>query len=155
MAPQQGIERERCPTSPVLFNIYHQAVIRSAEETRREEILERGEEPGIPWKYVSESNFPSINLWERCNSEASRLYITCSLFADDTTILGLQGEMETGVTKIKEVMTEFEEKNNEGKEERLIFGDIDEDSTRMLGCWMGMKVDIKERRKGLTCCGFC
>ena len=48
-------------------------------------IQEMGEEPDILWKYVSGSNFPSINLRERYNSEASRLYVTCSLFADDTT----------------------------------------------------------------------
>ena len=34
--PQRGL-RKGCPTSPILFNIYHQAAMRQAEEARREE----------------------------------------------------------------------------------------------------------------------
>ena len=54
--------------------------------------------------------------------------------------------METAAPVIKEVMREYEEKNNEGKEEQMIFGNIAEEDTRMLGCWMGNKEDLKQRR---------
>ena len=69
--------------------------------------------------------------------EAREVRITSSILADDTTILGIQGELEEGVNYVKEVMNNFEEKNNEERDERLIFGNLEGETTRMLGCWMG------------------
>ena len=63
-------------------------------------------------------------LWEKFNSEARGDHFTSSLFADDTTLLGEEKEMQAAVPKIKETMEEFEEKNNSSKEERMVFGDI-------------------------------
>jgi hypothetical protein len=54
--------------------------------------------------------------------------------------------MERGVNKVKEKMKEYEEKNNESKEEQMIFGNIKEEETRMLGCWLGNEEDVKQRK---------
>ena len=140
--PQRGL-REGCPTSPILFNIFHQAVMRVAEGERSRR---GGHQVGIPWTHMPGSSFPGRKLWEKESSETVETRFTCSLFADDTTILGEEEEMEEGVRIIKEVMAEFEEKNNDHKEERLKFGDLNDDNTRMLGCWMGAKTDIQQRK---------
>ena len=44
--PQRGL-REGCPTSPVIFNIFHQAVMRVATEMRKEKANEKGLDVGI------------------------------------------------------------------------------------------------------------
>ena len=70
-----------------------------------------------------------------------------SLFADDTTILGNMEELQQGVETTKEVMGWFEERNNDNKEEELIFGEESSGKIRMLGSWMNWKEDLEERVK--------
>ena len=142
--PQRGV-REGCPTSPILFNIYHQVVMDTAERRRGEIAGEERREVGIPWHCVPGSRLQR-KLWEKFNSEARGHHFTLSLFADDTTVLGEEKKMQAAVPKIKETMEEFEENNNSSKEEKMIFGDILGERTRVLGCWMGNTEDIKQRK---------
>ena len=134
--PERGL-REGCPTSPILFNIYHQMAVRQAEEDRRGAGQEQGREIGVGWRYVPGSNFPGMNRWEKPNSEAKRRNITMSLFADDTTVVGERGEMEQGVGVVKEALGRFEERNNTNKEEWLRFGEEEAGQIRMLGAGWG------------------
>ena len=67
---------------------------------------------------------PARGLHEGCGSfagvrnwELKEVNVTLSLFADDTTIVGVKGEMEGRVRAVKEVMSRWEEMNNEDKEE--------------------------------------
>ena len=41
----------------------------------------------------------------------------------------------------------FEERNNDGKEEELLFGTEDSGKIRMLGSWMGWREDVSQRLK--------
>ena len=92
------------------------------------------------------SSFPGGKFWEKESSETVESRFTCSLFADDTFILGDGEEMEEGVGIIKEVLAEFEEKNNDHEEETIKFGDLINVNTRMRGCLMGAKTDVQQRK---------
>ena len=46
--PQRGL-REGCPTSPIIFNIFHQEVMRVATEMRKKNANEKGLDVGIRW----------------------------------------------------------------------------------------------------------
>ena len=142
--PQWGL-REGCPSSPPLFNIYHQVSMRVAPKERKRKAEELDLEVGLNFKWVPGSSFPSINGWEKPNSEAKRLKIDKALFADDTTKVGKKKELDIGVRVTKEVMARLEERNNEDKEEVLEFGEEAGNRIRMLGCFMGWKEDVSKR----------
>ena len=146
VARERGL-REGCSTAPMLFNIFHQEVMRSAEAKRRVRAEEEEREVGVRWRWQPGNSFPSSNLWERYSSEAENKKISLSLFADDTTIIGTKDEIEQGVTAVKSITNDFEERNNDDKEETLVFGSEDRSKIRMLGCWVGPEEDIKNRKR--------
>ena len=139
--------REGCPTSPPLFNIFHQAVMRLATTSRKRKAVETNLEVGIVYKFVPGSSFPNEKRWESHNSEAKKIRLDKGLFADDTTILGKKDEINQGVEETKRVMNQFEERNNDDKEEVLDFGTEEGDKIRMLGCYVGAEVDVRQRIK--------
>ena len=97
---------------------------------------------GVVFRWVPGSSFPSPQGWEDDNSDAIDVVVEKSLFADDTTVVGYVDELEEGVQVVKEVMGWFEERNNDNKEERLVFGEEESGEIRMLGSWMGWAEDI-------------
>ena len=143
--PERGL-REGCPTFPVLFNLFHQMVIEIAETKRRQLGNQSRKKVGIEWSWLP-GKLPSNNQYGRYNSEAKQTNITMSLFVDDTTILGTKDELEQGCKIIKDVMTSFEEKDNEAKEEKLALGEISSHGNRMLGSWINPKVGAQNRIK--------
>ena len=141
--------REGCPSSPILFNVFHQVVMRIATSARKRKAVETDMDMGISFNWVPGNSFPGNRLWEKYNSEAKRIKIDKALFADDTTLAGNKKEIDQGVEETKKVMNAFEERNNDNKEETLDFGNEEGNKIRMLGSWMGWEEDINQRlRRG-------
>ena len=122
--------REGCSTSPILFNIYHQAVLRQAGEARA---AAWASEVGVEWRWIRGSSFAGTETWERNGSEAKKVRFRELLFVDDMTIVGTKEEMDGGVNAMKEVKGRFEERSNDQKEECLDFCMEESDSIRVLG----------------------
>ena len=59
--PARGL-RESCSTSPILFNIYHQAVLRQAGEARA---AAWESEVGVEWRWIPGCSFASTGTCER------------------------------------------------------------------------------------------
>ena len=118
-----------------------------ATKARKRQAEELDLDMGLSFKWVPGSSLPSINSWEKPNSEAKRIKIDKALFADDTTKVGKKKELDAGVRITKEVMERLEERNNEDKEEVLEFGEEAGSSIRMLGSYMGWKEDVRQRSR--------
>ena len=95
--PGRGL-REGCSTSPTMFNVYHQVVI------RKQRTLTTQNQVGIKWNSIAGIEPPHPQHAEKYNGESSYRHILSSLFADDTTILGETVEIEDGVECVKEDM---------------------------------------------------
>ena len=137
--------REGCPSSPILFNIYHQVSMRVAAKSRKRKAEEQDLEAGITFSYVPGSYFPGGKSWEKSNSETKKMKLDNALFADDTTIVGKRKEIDQGVEETKKIMNKLEERNNDDKEETLVFGKEESAEIRMLESYMGWEHDVKQR----------
>ena len=62
--PERGL-REGCSTSPCLFNIYHQIVMRIAEKERKMISDSNHGTTGVKWHWVPGSNIPDPNKVEK------------------------------------------------------------------------------------------
>ena len=108
--------------------------VRVAEAERKEAAEASGSRVGLCYSWVPGSALPGERLWEKEHSEAVEVWVDISLFADDTTVVGDEEELERGVEAMKRVMGEFEERNNDGKEERLLFC-LGVRRVVIYGCW--------------------
>ncbi len=107
--------------------------MRSATKARKRKAEKMNKAMGIVYKWVPSSGFPGECMRKRNNSEAKKICIDKSLFADDTTVTGKKKELVEGLKVVKE-MTRFEEKKNDdnNKEEELVFGTVEGAKIRML-----------------------
>ena len=127
--PDRGL-REGCPSSPPLFNVYHDAVMQDFRK-RRATAAEQaggGTKPGIRWCYKVDGRMTKNS---HLRNEAGRGSLGRGIhetvigdvgYADDTAIVGEEQEATRAEEVLCETLEDWEERVNKGKTERLRMG---------------------------------
>ena len=117
--PERGL-REGCPSSPILFNVYHDAVMTDFRTRRGLAAQARDELPGIEWVYKIDGKLgkrqPERN---QAGVETGLVVIGDVGYADDTAILGTSEEVCRAEVLFNQVCQDWEERVHPGKTEGL------------------------------------
>eukprot|EP00974_Lingulodinium_polyedra_P042565 4086316-Lingulodinium_polyedra.AAC.1 len=113
--PDRGL-REGCPSSPPLFNVYHDAVMQDFRERRARAAGQMGRGPGLRWQYKVDGRITK-NAHLRQGKDDGDLgrgiretVIGDVGFADDTAIVGEEAEVEPAEAVFTGTLRDWEEK---------------------------------------------
>ena len=116
--PDKGL-REGCPSSPPLFNIYHDAVMKDFRARRKRKASEMDMEPGLPWNVKVDGKLARTARHKVSGDEVKKTVLGDIMFADDTAIIGIEDEVHIAEKILEETMKDWDEKVNALKTERL------------------------------------
>ena len=77
--------------------------------------------------------------------------MSCSLFADDTSIVKMSEEIDGGVGVVLSAMNIWKEESNDTKEVLLEFGTNVGGSVRVLGSWVSAEADVNNKIRKAKC----
>lgn len=123
--PSRGL-REGCPSSPPVFNIYHDAVMRDFRVRGRAAAAAQDEAPGVEWAYKVTARLGPKNA-DRTQSSgdsglASQLWTTTIGdlgFADDTTLTRMASEMPATENMFVATLADWEESESIREKENV------------------------------------
>ena len=112
--------KEGCPSSPPLFNLYHQAVLHNFRARRKRSATAAGLTPGIQWKIFVDGKLTRRRTAYQAQTN-SKVHIFGDLeFADDTATIATEAEFPTADRLLEQTFTDWGEKLNRAKTETLL-----------------------------------
>ena len=117
--PGRGL-REGCPSSPILFNIYHSAIMEVFRKRRARLAATAGHEVGIPWVYKVDGRVAKRKTdREEEGRNIKKTRFGDMAYADDTAIMGQDKEVLEAEGVLIRTINHFDGKVNQGKTEGL------------------------------------
>ncbi|CAJ1396225.1 unnamed protein product [Effrenium voratum] len=117
--PDRGL-REGCPSSPVLFNLYHHGIMEVFRARRARAAQARQMTPGVTWNYKVDGKIGKRRMDRLEEGRNTRqMLIGDFAYADDTGILGDADEVVTAEELFASTLADFAGKVNAGKTEGL------------------------------------
>ena len=112
--------REGCPSSPPLFNAYHQAVLEDFRIRRAQSADQANQHPGLPWIVKADGRVHhGVHSQEHLFRKSKEVVLGDIGFADDTCLIGEAEEMARAEVLLETTMRDWREKVHPGKTEGL------------------------------------
>eukprot|EP00435_Cladocopium_sp_Y103_P073129 s129_g42.t1 len=112
--------KEGCPSSPPLFNVYHQAVLHDYRTRRKRAAEEAGLTPGIPWKTFVDGRLSRRRSGFLASTNRKEHVFGDLEFADDTATVATETEFPQADRILETTFTDWGEKLNRAKTETLL-----------------------------------
>ena len=112
--------REGCPSSPVLFNVFHTFIMRNFRIKRAQLATSLSLPPGLPWQYKVDGRLSRTGQSKLCGRGIVNMSLGDVEYADDTQICGLEEEVAMAEKLFAATLTDWEQQENVDKREKLI-----------------------------------
>lgn len=117
--PDRGL-REGCPSSPILFNIYHSGIMEVFRARRARVAIEVDQTPGVPWAFKIDGKVGKRRLDQLEEGRNVRQRVIGNFaYADDTGIVGTAEEVKQAEQLFQTTLRDFAGQVNQHKTEGL------------------------------------
>ena len=110
--------REGCPSSPILFSIFHHCVLLTFRARRLVRARELGCAPGLAWAYKVDGRIARPGKAKR--SSRGVVQVVLGEYADDTALLGHLNELKFAEHIFTQTLADWEQSEHVGKREKLV-----------------------------------
>jgi ribonuclease HI len=112
--------REGCPSSPVLFSIFHHAVLLTFRARRASQAKVSGVHPGLRWSYKVDGHLTRRGKARLSSRGVQEVTLGDVEFADDTALLGEAEELCQAEKLFVQTLTDWAHMEHTGKREKLV-----------------------------------
>ena len=112
--------REGCPSSPVLFNLFHSFVMRTFRARRQIAAQALNRSPGLPWQFKVDGRLTRRPTGKTSSQGVEEVCLGDLEYADDTQIFGFLDEVSDAELIFSQTLADWEQQEHLGKRETLI-----------------------------------
>ena len=112
--------REGCPSSPVLFNLFHSFVMRTFRARRQIAAQALNRSPGLPWQFKVDGRLTRRPAGKTSSRGVEEVCLGDLEYADDTQIFGFLDEVSDAELIFSQTLADWEQQEHLGKRETLI-----------------------------------
>ena len=112
--------REGCPSSPILFNIFHNFVMLTFRQRRQQLASFHNMTPGLPWQFKVGGRLTRTGQTKHSSRGVVTTVVGDMEYADDAQIMGLQEEVSLAENLFMETLADWAQQEHVAKREKLI-----------------------------------
>lgn len=112
--------REGCPSSPILFNLFHTFIMRTFRARRATLAAQHSLPPGLPWDFKVDGRLTRTGNAKLSSRGVQSVCLGDVEYADDTQIYGFEEEVTLAEQLFEKTLIDWEQQENTDKRERLI-----------------------------------
>ena len=112
--------REGCPSSPILFSIFHHAIMLTFRNRRAAAAASSLSVPGLAWNFKVDGRLTRLGRAKHSSRGVQSVTIGDVEFADDTALLGWADELHEAENLFVQTLANWDQQEHPGKREKLV-----------------------------------